>query len=100
MAVDMLHKKDSYPDHLSGGESQRVALARALIHEPTTILADEPTGSLDQKNTMIVMGLLEKFHQIGTTIIFATHDRDLFPLIPYAKVIDLDELHTKFSTSL
>ncbi|MCB9807008.1 ATP-binding cassette domain-containing protein [Candidatus Peribacteria bacterium] len=91
--VNMLHKKDEYPSDLSGGESQRVAIARALIHEPHTILADEPTGHLDQKNTVMIMDFLKKIHASGTTIIFATHDRDLFDLVPSSRVIDIDLLH-------
>jgi cell division transport system ATP-binding protein len=80
--VDMLRKKDEYPEHLSGGECQRVAIARALIHEPHTLLADEPTGNLDQKNVVMVMDFLKKMHAVGTTIVFATHDRDLISLVP------------------
>lgn len=79
--VDMLRKKDAYPEHLSGGECQRVAIARALIHEPHTLLADEPTGNLDQKNVIMVMDFLKKMHAAGTTIVFATHDRDLISLV-------------------
>lgn len=91
--VDMFHKRDQYPEHLSGGESQRVAIARALIHEPETILADEPTGNLDQKNVILIIEMLKKIHAQGTTIVFATHDWDLFDLVPGSRVIDLDLLN-------
>jgi cell division transport system ATP-binding protein len=92
--VGMFHKKDEYPEHLSGGESQRVAIARALIHEPDTIFADEPTGNLDQKNVIMILDFLKKIHATGTTIVFATHDRDLFDLVPGSRVIDIDLLHS------
>ncbi len=92
--VHMFHKKDEYPDNLSWGESQRVAIARALIHEPQTIFADEPTGNLDQKNVLVILEFLKKIHSQGTTIVFATHDRDLFALVPWSRVIDIDILHS------
>ena len=88
--VGMYDKKNAYPEHLSGGECQRVAIARALIHEPDTLLADEPTGNLDQKNVDIVLDFMKKIHAAGTTIVFATHDRDLIHLIPGAREIDID----------
>lgn len=91
--VGMFHKKEAYPATLSGGESQRVAIARALIHEPGTILADEPTGNLDQANAFMIMDFLRKIHAEGTTIVFATHDRSLFDLIPESHIIDLDLWH-------
>jgi cell division transport system ATP-binding protein len=89
--VGMYDKRDIYPEHLSGGECQRVAIARALIHEPQTILADEPTGNLDQKNVDTVLDFMKKIHAAGTTIVFATHDRDLIHLIPGAREIDIDD---------
>jgi ABC-type ATPase involved in cell division len=91
--VDMFRKKNEYPEHLSGWECQRVAIARALIHEPHTLLADEPTGNLDQKNVVMVIEFLKKMHAAGTTIVFATHDRDLFSLVPWSRIIDIDLLH-------
>lgn len=63
-----------YPNEISGGQRQRVALARALINEPKIIFADEPTGSLDSKNSMIVYELLQKALNKGTTVIVASHD--------------------------
>ena len=87
--VSMLHKSDAYPEHLSWGEAQRVAIARALIHEPDVILADEPTASLDAENSQSILDLLKKIHGFGITIVFATHDRTLFSLIPNARVIDV-----------
>lgn len=89
--VGMYDKKNVYPDHLSGGECQRVAIARALIHEPDMILADEPTGNLDQKNVVIFLDFMKKIHAAGTTIVFATHDRDLMHLVPGSREIDIDD---------
>lgn len=88
--VGMYDKRDIYPEHLSGGECQRVAIARALIHEPQTLLADEPTGNLDQKNVDTILDLMRKIHAAGTTVVFATHDRDLVHSVPGAREIDID----------
>jgi putative ABC transport system ATP-binding protein len=73
-AVGLADRHDSYPDVLSGGEQQRVAIARALSHEPPVILADEPTGNLDEANADAVLDLLEKLvHRRGGTMLVATH---------------------------
>ena len=65
---------DKVPSQLSGGEQQRVAIARALMNEPTVLLADEPTGNLDYRNGLEVMGLLSSLHDQGETIVLVTHD--------------------------
>ncbi len=75
--VGLLHKKDSFPHEMSGGEKQRVAIARALSHRPVLLLADEPTGNLDEVNAAEVLDLLLKINQLGTTVIMATHAVDL-----------------------
>lgn len=75
--VGLLHKKDSFPHEMSGGEKQRVAIARALSHRPVLLLADEPTGNLDEVNAAEVLELLLKINQLGTTVILATHAADL-----------------------
>lgn len=67
-------KKKAYPQELSGGEKQRVAIARALINSPSVILADEPTGSLDQKNGQNIVDVLKEINQKGVTIILVTHE--------------------------
>jgi len=73
-AVDLFDRKLSYPDVLSGGEQQRVAIARALAHRPDLLLADEPTGNLDDTTARSVFGLLDKLvQQVGGTMIVATH---------------------------
>jgi len=65
------------PAHLSGGEQQRVCIARALINEPRILLADEPTGNLDQKNGEVVLTLIKELHQDGHTIVLITHNPDI-----------------------
>ncbi len=72
--VEMEHRLNHYPSQLSGGQQQRVAVARALVGEPLILLADEPTGNLDSRNGEVVMDLMRKLHQGGTTICMVTHD--------------------------
>jgi len=68
---------DKYPNEISGGQKQRVAIARALINRPKVIIADEPTGNLDSKNSLNVFEIFKKLSESGTTIIVATHDKNL-----------------------
>ena len=75
--VGLSHKSNNFPDEMSGGEKQRVAIARALSHRPVLLLADEPTGNLDEVNAAEVLDLLLKINQLGTTVILATHAADL-----------------------
>ena len=75
--IGLSNKKDSYPLQLSGGEQQRIAIARALINKPKILLADEPTGNIDQEIMWEIMKLFIKANMDGTTVIFATHNQDL-----------------------
>lgn len=78
--VGLEHRLHHIPSHLSGGEQQRVCIARALINEPKILLADEPTGNLDQKNGDIVLNLIKELHKDGHTIILITHNPDIAKL--------------------
>ena len=75
--VGIASKADKYPDELSAGEQQRVALARALVNHPALLLADEPTGNLDPKNSWEIMKLLESINEKGTTVLVVTHNREI-----------------------
>lgn len=75
--VGLSHKRNKFPQQLSGGEQQRVAIARALIHKPNILIADEPTGNLDPHLSHEIISLLEKVNAQGTTIFVATHDLEL-----------------------
>jgi cell division transport system ATP-binding protein len=75
--VDLANKVDAFPRELSGGEQQRVAIARALVNDPPVLLADEPTGNLDERATRGVFQLLRDINDAGTVVVMATHDLDL-----------------------
>ncbi len=75
--VDLYERMDHKPNELSGGQRQRVAIARALINNPSILLADEPTGNLDSKTSIELMGLIEKLHRDGNTVILVTHEPDI-----------------------
>ena len=77
-----------YPTELSGGQKQRVAIARALINDPDIILADEPTGQLDNKTANNIIGLLKSIHAAGKTVIIVTHDENIANKC--GKIIKLD----------
>lgn len=88
--VGLQHRMKNFPKELSGGENQRVAIARAMIHRPEVIVADEPTGNLDPLNKWEIIKLLDKINELGTTVILATHDKEIINTIG-KRVITLDD---------
>jgi cell division transport system ATP-binding protein len=79
--VNLLDKKHFFPKELSGGEKQMLAIARAVVNNPDIILADEPTATLDEESTKSVIEILKKINSFGTTILLATHDKEVVKLI-------------------
>jgi cell division transport system ATP-binding protein len=88
--VGLSAKSRAYPRELSGGEQQRVAIARALVNDPSILVADEPTGNLDERATRGVFQLLRDINAGGTVVVMATHDLDLVRQVPY-RIIELRE---------
>ena len=75
--VGLKSRTKSYPNELSGGEQQRVAIARAIVNSPKLLICDEPTGNLDPDTSLEIMKVIEKINELGTTIVMATHDREM-----------------------
>jgi cell division transport system ATP-binding protein len=89
--VSLTDKAMHFPKQLSGGEAQRISIARALSTAPTIVFADEPTGNLDQKNSLLIAKLLSKINELGTTVLFSTHDQDVIELFKKHRHIKLDD---------
>ena len=90
--VGLSDKLNSYPDQLSGGQQQRVSIARAIVNRPPLIICDEPTGNLDPQTSRGIMDLLERINRTGTTVLVATHDREMVDNMR-RRVIALDRGH-------
>ena len=88
--VGLENKADRHPGEMSGGEQQRLAIARALVNNPSTIIADEPTGNLDPARSYEIMSLLQEINNLGTTVLVVTHERDLVETFS-KRVIAIDE---------
>ncbi len=88
--VGLTGKTEKYPEQLSGGEQQRVSIARAFVSQPPILIADEPTGNLDPETSVGIVQLLNRIHRIGTTVVVATHDRDMVDVMQ-KRVITLED---------
>jgi cell division transport system ATP-binding protein len=88
--VGLASKSEALPTELSGGEQQRVAVARALAHDPLVVLADEPTGNLDERATRGIFELFLSINASGTAVLFATHDLELVRAHPGLRVLEVD----------
>lgn len=84
--VGLLTKEKHSPATLSGGQQQRVGVARAVVHKPTILLADEPTGNLDNELSLELMHLFEEFNQVGVTVLLATHNLSLIAAMPHRMI--------------
>lgn len=104
-AVGLKERAKHLPNQLSGGEQQRVCIARALINHPSVLLADEPTGNLDEKNEQMVLEIFKKLHEAGSTIIVVTHDQEVgdeaerIITLDHGRILGEQEMHQKGKTA-
>ena len=89
--VELTHKMHAMPQHLSVGEQQRVSIARAVIAKPALLIADEPTGNLDEALSLRIIQFFYKFYLAGTTVLIATHDMQLIESFPQGRLLELAE---------
>src|SRR3954466_13455588 len=97
--VGLASKATSYPRELSGGEQQRVAIARAIVNDPFVLIADEPTGNLDERATRGVFQLLREINALGTAVLMATHDMELVQRAEY-RTIEMDQGRIVFDSAV
>jgi len=97
--VGLAPKAGAWVDELSGGEQQRVAIARALASEPLLLLADEPTGNLDDRATKGIMNLFWEINALGMAVLMATHDLELMRRHPTARILELDQGHLVYDSA-
>jgi len=92
--VNLSHKRNQFPDELSGGEKQRVAIARAIVNNPIIVLADEPTGNLHHASSVEIINILERINKQGTAVLMATHDASILKKYIHRQIsIDQGELN-------
>jgi cell division transport system ATP-binding protein len=98
--VGLAARAEKLPAELSGGEQQRIAIARALVHDPLVVLADEPTGNLDERATFAVFDLFRSINASGTAVVFATHNLELVRRNPSLRVVELDQGRVVYDSAL
>lgn len=97
--VGLASRSGSMVDEMSGGERQRVAIARALANDPVVLLADEPTGNLDERATRAIIDLFWELNAVGMTVLMATHDLELVRRHPDARLLELDQARLVFDSA-